>query len=67
MTEELKPCPFCGSTHLVIGRCLSSDSDNPAQGIEYIECLKCGTQGPWHKVTKSHTRIINDWNTRVIE
>lgn len=67
MIKKLKPCPFCGSTSIAIGRCISSDSNNPARDIEYIECLRCGAQGPWHRITKSHIPIIKHWNLRMIE
>lgn len=41
---ELKPCPFCGSDDL---------STSTQGSAVYIECLGCGSQGPYAYM-KSH-------------
>lgn len=64
MSEELKPCPFCGSTRVFIERDYPP-SENPALDNEWVECLRCGATGPWHTVTRSHRVIISAWNRRV--
>ena len=57
--EALKPCPFCGSTHL-------SDS------YVYVRCDMCGANGPEmnggrnddHADWVDHERAIAAWNRR---
>ena len=63
---ELKPCPFCGSICLLIERDYPP-SDKPALDKEWVECLRCGATGPWHKVSRTHKSVIRDWNRRVNE
>jgi hypothetical protein len=36
MSEELKPCPFCGSTDVEVW---------PVD--EYVKCNDCEAEGPW--------------------
>lgn len=44
MTDaETKPCPFCGSCDLGIGRSNEDQEGFPT----YVYCAKCGSQGPW--------------------
>lgn len=38
MSEELKPCPFCGSTDI--------EECDPGCGVHFIECHNCETRGP---------------------
>lgn len=40
MSQELKPCPFCGATHIAIGY-----EGQPARHI-YVVCNECRAQGP---------------------
>ena len=51
MIKDLKPCPFCGSTDLVIGK-----------GGSYIECLNCETLGP-----SAVSSVGVNWSQRVYE
>jgi len=67
MSNELKPCPFCGSDEVSL-----SNSQNLEGGISsyYIECHKCAGMGP----EVSHTdcfalesnlkKVTKLWNTR---
>lgn len=53
MTEELKPCPFCGdgTDMRVIDQ----------QGIAWVSCSACGTEGPaWDTAEQAATA----WNRR---
>lgn len=57
MSEELKPCPFCG------GREISVKHDD---GIHWLRCDTCEATGP--TLTKYHGEEGEpcvDWNTRV--
>jgi Lar family restriction alleviation protein len=52
MSEELKPCPFCGSNIVLTG------------GKEYgiaVFCKNCFSDGP---VEDSDAEAITAWNTR---
>lgn len=37
------PCPFCGSTHVGIGRSTEDREGFPT----YVYCGDCGAAGPW--------------------
>ena len=58
MTEELKPCPFCGEkTELEI--------DDPFEFIAedfFVFCNKCSTTGP---LGETKDEAIAAWNRRV--
>lgn len=60
---ELKPCPFCGSTRLIIERDYPQ-SNTPALDKEWVECLKCSATGPYHRVSRTHQAAIRGWNKR---
>ena len=60
MSDELKPCPFCGASDpsdVFVGR-LQSDGRRWAVACEATDCL---TEGP-HRATKREA--IAAWNTR---
>jgi len=50
MSQELKPCPFCGSTNL-----------NVTAESSYVMCYGCDADGP---VTRPSTAAIAAWNNR---
>jgi hypothetical protein len=52
MTDELKPCPFCGSDNKDIKNIKHRRSD--------VKCYNCRARGPWRCSTI-------DWNHRPIE
>ena len=54
MSEELKPCPFCGSSDLAVMELLS-------RGFR-IECQGCGAYSP---IKKDGPSLLHAWNTRV--
>lgn len=46
MSEELKPCPFCGSNELIVD--VSGGASHKRMVIEYtacVECAKCLAKG----------------------
>ena len=51
MTEELKPCPFCGS-----------EEEWLSNRGTYVTCGKCRSEGPL--VMKEKESSIDLWNTR---
>ncbi len=53
MSEELKPCPFCGGTPIVNLQMVS--------GYTFISCSKCRADGP---LRSTHTRAVAAWNLR---
>ncbi len=61
MTEELKPCPFCGSNKITIGYL-----EQPARYF-ITSCLNCGAHGPKierHMASDEYTESMIQWNRR---
>lgn len=63
-TIRIIPCPFCGGEGIVERD--YPPSDKPALDKEWVECLKCGATGPWHRVSRTHQAAIRGWNKRVV-
>jgi Lar family restriction alleviation protein len=59
MSEELKPCPFCGSLKFLEGY----DSNDSFCDIRWVVCRGCGSCGP-RLVNKAHIEAIAAWNRR---
>ena len=67
MSEEIKPCPFCGSNDLSV---ISYGNIN--SGCFYVICKKCNTEGPKVTIEKNelehilniHDLAIQKWNQR---
>lgn len=55
--DELKPCPFCGGTDLVVKR--RSDLD----GMTFIICESCGVVTSFHG-NELHLAAMAAWNRR---
>lgn len=53
--EELKPCPFCGSSEV---RCISFFRDDEY----YIQCNNCGAESG---LKFQERKAIEAWNKRV--
>lgn len=56
MSEELKPCPFCGGTKIGIRE------DDEASGMIWAYCKECGAMGEWDY---SENGAKANWNRRV--
>ena len=54
MAEELKPCPFCGSTRVVVS------AEMPR--AYYVECQDCWASLSWSY--SSEDKAIASWNRR---
>lgn len=54
MSNELKPCPFCGSNEITI---IKDTVD--IGGFSYVECLECHATSSWIKGDN-----YDKWNTR---
>lgn len=39
---KIKPCPFCGSTNIDYGKCLTSKTQTEKEF--FVECENCGTE-----------------------
>lgn len=63
MTEELKPCPFCGYRAYI-----EEDRIN-GKVQEWVECAnpRCGAMGPMWRKCREHKLAVKYWNQRVIE
>lgn len=60
--SDLKPCPFCGSTHIIRESTMSSKED----GLRYMRCINCSASG--RHIHFSHSTSSEDaWNTRPFE
>ena len=60
--SELKPCPFCGSDHV-----LAHNMYEPGQW--WVDCLQCGAQGPSavytsEPLSRPEVDRREAWNTR---
>ena len=82
MSEELKACPFCGSSHVTKGLTGAtekflgiSNSDRNRLWFAHIQCLDCGTkQGRLESYImdgrddeEAYTEAITAWNTRATD
>ena len=63
MSEELKPCPFCGCVYIIKGKAVCKDAyGNKADGY-YLECLNCGARtGCYPKSSRNEAIIL--WQER---
>ena len=65
--DKLKPCPFCGSEEIQIGRGTEDREGYPT----YMYCVSCGSQGPWIYTREKACFVcslvaaeMTGWNTR---
>jgi Lar family restriction alleviation protein len=56
MSEKLKPCPFCGSSHV-----LAEDFEEFDMGMYWIRCGDCGAGCSTKDTTEE---AIKAWNRR---
>lgn len=54
MTDELKPCPFCGGAWGIV-------RDEPIPGAGFVECIECGARGGISRPDEA----VRLWNARV--
>ena len=54
VTEELKPCPFCGTDGDYLEIC-------EQEGFHYVACLGCALEAPFHA---SRAEAAAAWNRR---
>ena len=59
--EELKPCPFCGSTDVII-ECTHAIECTIERQLGWVECMQCGAQGSVIEVVGDQvgTNILHD-------
>ena len=62
MTEELKPCPFCGGTNVTMARIPTWDT----RSWRYVSCRNsdCQAEGP---ADLRESGAIEKWNTRAVD
>lgn len=80
MSEELKPCPFCGGKAMFLT--IINKSSHLAVGVMFkIKCIKCGTELPKSYECEMYmdqggvirtgkderTKATTDWNRRALE
>ncbi|WP_406238144.1 Lar family restriction alleviation protein [Acetobacter orientalis] len=56
MSEELKSCPFCGSSNL--------HTPHPKHTSAWVTCNVCNAEGP---IKHTRAEAIAAWNTRAGE
>ena len=56
MMNELKPCPFCGSTRIIVG--------TPLPGVDMPGCLCLDCGGTIHRCYSTKDDAIAAWNRR---
>lgn len=61
MTNELKPCPFCGSDRIALDEEYNEIIKEP---MYRVECWNCGGTGC---DTYDKDKAIKAWNQRAIE
>lgn len=59
---EVKPCPFCGSTSILIKQITRNDS--PSKGHWYTHCEGCWAEGPFADGTLHRGDAVKQWNRR---
>lgn len=79
MSEELKPCPFCGSraVDLHATRYEGGERSNKPRVALYVRCRACGARGPMFKARgegfspiserdhdRQRARALDAWNRR---
>jgi len=71
MTDDIKPCPFCGGNELTVQHSTEDREGIPAN----ILCQDCGCAGPWvylrpevlesaSNADRFPVRLIKLWNER---
>jgi Lar family restriction alleviation protein len=60
MTEELLPCPFCGSDEAEV----VSPYDGQLSDYGTVKCYKCECNGPLVDMVGGYWKPIKAWNTR---
>lgn len=61
MSDELKPCPFCGANDAV-----ETDMEGMRRTVYFVSCNKCGAAGP-SRVYPDHSQPLTEadlWNRR---
>lgn len=61
MSDELKPCPFCGANDAV-----ETDMEGMRRTVYFVSCNKCGAAGP-SRVYPDHSQPLTEadlWNLR---
>jgi Lar family restriction alleviation protein len=61
ITNDFKPCPFCGSNHLTGETAIVPGDVKMQQEENRIICLNCGAQGP-NELTRQ--KALDMWNMR---
>ena len=57
MSDELKPCPFCG------GKAILALEEHTFDGAE-VTCIECGCQGGHYEYDPLGNEAASGWNTR---
>ena len=68
--DELKPCPFCGSTKVGMGKGAHWVAEKQNGNIRCIVCGDCGVNGGVFNLlamteTQAEKKAIEAWNRRV--
>jgi Lar family restriction alleviation protein len=67
--KELKPCPFCGNTHILSGGTRNQETGNIVYEIFCNRIFECGVRmhvclGGDETAEQARAEVVKHWNTR---
>lgn len=66
---DLKPCPFCGKTHIIVDSVEHTDRPNPYKYTAKVFCSYCNgtmpTQGFEKSREEAEAEAVRWWNIRL--
>ena len=65
--EELRSCPFCGSSNIIIMDWIDGNPSGMTIQVAKIECCDCGIESPEQYGEKRKDLVAAIWNKRVGE
>jgi len=63
VSEPLRPCPFCGSEEVSLGKRIVAEAASRFVQVHCVECAECRVVGPY-VLRGSEEEALDKWNTR---